>query len=406
MTAIESSSEPYRAALVDMLVTSRDLRSKEWITAFSDTPRHLFTPQILTTTLDGANQQLTAERYDEWLALAYSDTSLVTHNLPHGAGYLLPDGEPLRVPTSSSTMPSLMARMLEILDVQDGMRVLEIGTGTGYNAALLTHRLGSENVVSIDIDPTLVEHAGQRLTTLGHRPHLATGDGAAGVPDHGPYDRIIATAAVHEIPTAWIHQLAPGGKILCNLRGDLAGGTLCLLSKHDSSSEVIGRILPLGGCFMWMRPHLDDPHLPHEHDDGQQQHNTGSRTTTRLDPTVIPINAENFRFLLQLQLRGARGLDRGEAFDPLTRTQRDAISITAAGGSRAAAFTEPDVDGTYCVIQTGPRRLWDTVETTHRMFVELDRPEPDQFGIVANDSTQFVWLDDDDAWHRWPLPLV
>jgi len=73
---------------------------------------------------------------------------------------------PFLVPTSSSTMPSLMARMLEALDVHDGQRVLEIGTGTGYNAALLCYRLGSANVVSIDIDPGLVAAANEHLGSL------------------------------------------------------------------------------------------------------------------------------------------------------------------------------------------------------------------------------------------------
>ncbi len=128
-------------------------------------------------------------------------------------------GQPLLVSTSSSTMPSLMARMLEALDVQDGHRVLEIGTGTGYNAALLCHRLGSGKVVSIDVDPTLVAVARDHLAGLDYHPILVVGDGAAGVARHGPYDRIIATAAVPEIPVPWIEQLTPGGKILANLRG-------------------------------------------------------------------------------------------------------------------------------------------------------------------------------------------
>lgn len=67
-------------------------------------------------------------------------------------------------------MHSLMARMLEALDVRDGDRVLEIGTGTGYNAALLCHRVGSHNVVSIDIDPALIAAARSRLASLGHHP--------------------------------------------------------------------------------------------------------------------------------------------------------------------------------------------------------------------------------------------
>ena len=77
-------------------------------------------------------------------------------------------------------MPSLMARMLEALDVRDGHRVLEIGTGTGYNAALLCHRLGACNVVSIDIDPTLIVATRKRLAGLGHHPTLVVGDGTAG----------------------------------------------------------------------------------------------------------------------------------------------------------------------------------------------------------------------------------
>jgi protein-L-isoaspartate O-methyltransferase len=79
-------------------------------------------------------------------------------------------------------MPSLMAQMLEALDVRDEHRVLEIGTGTGYNAALLCHRLGSNNVVSIDIDATLVAVAKNRLAALGHHPTLVVGDGTAGLP--------------------------------------------------------------------------------------------------------------------------------------------------------------------------------------------------------------------------------
>ncbi|MBV9162615.1 MAG: methyltransferase domain-containing protein, partial [Pseudonocardiales bacterium] len=125
-----------------------------------------------------------------------------------------------------------MVEMLEALDVRDGHRVLEIGTGTGYNAALLSHRLGGENVVSIDIDPGLIQMSRRRLEELGYAPTLVAGNGLAGVPDHGPYDRIIATCAVPEVPLAWIEQLAPGGAMLINVRGEVAG-VLCLLSKQD-----------------------------------------------------------------------------------------------------------------------------------------------------------------------------
>jgi protein-L-isoaspartate O-methyltransferase len=277
------------AALVATLAAEGHLRSTEWAKAFAATPRHLFTPEIIVTTPDG-HRRLSDDNpasRQEWLSAVYSDESLVTQDKPHAAGRLRPSGEPLRVPTSSSTMPSLMARMLEALDVDDGMQVLEIGTGTSYNAALLSNRLSDRNVVSIDIDPMLVDQAAHRLTQLGYTPTLIPGDGAAGAAEHGPYDRIIATAAIPEIPIAWIQQLKPGGKILANLRGDLAGGTLCLLSKEDDEDEVIGPILPIGGHFMWLRPNVDDPHRPHEYTPPTQR-GTTSRTTTNLNPTAVP----------------------------------------------------------------------------------------------------------------------
>jgi protein-L-isoaspartate O-methyltransferase len=397
--------KPRLADLVDTLLEGGHLRSTPWVEAFTDTPRHLFVPRIIASAPDGYRRLSAEERPEEWLDAVYSDDSLVTQDKPHAAGYLLPGGQPLRVPTSSSTMPSLMARMLDALDVGDGMRVLEIGTGTGYNAALLAHRLGSANVVSIDIDPGLVETAREHLAGLGHNPTLAVGDGAAGADQHGPFDRIIATAAVPEIPLAWIDQLTPGGMILANLRGELAGGHLCLLTKHSAAAEVIGPILPVGGHFMWLRTDLDNPHRPHEHTPAGPG-GSASRTTTSSDPAGVPVDGEGYRFLLQLQLPGVRSLYRGQAFDPATRDVQPAIIATTADGSRAEAFTGPEPGGGHRLVQTGPRRIWDTVEATHRLFHDLDRPDPGAFGVVANRSTQFMWLGHDDSWHRWPLPLV
>ncbi|MFB9427819.1 methyltransferase domain-containing protein [Streptoalloteichus tenebrarius] len=296
-----------------------------------------------------------------------------------------------------------MARMLETLDVRDEHRVLEIGTGTGYNAALLCHRLGDHAVASVDIDPDLVDTARDRLASLGYRPALVTGDGADGVAEHGPYDRIIATAAVPEIPTAWIKQLAPGGKILANVRGNLAGGTLCLLTKEDDD-EVMGRFLPMGGHFMWLRSDVDNPHGPDEHPVEPVIDREGSRTTTRLDP--VDLDDDGFRFLLQLALRRVRAIGRGRQPDPVDGGDREFVLLAGSDRSRAEVLIEPEPDGLRRVAQTGPRRLWDTVEATALLWHDLGRPTPDEFGLVANNDTQFVWLRHRDAWHRWPLPLV
>jgi protein-L-isoaspartate(D-aspartate) O-methyltransferase len=169
----------------------------QWATAFAEVPRHVFVPRFypdLDTpeAVDGTDPC----RYEEWLDGVYSDESLVTQYR------LTPGTTDLWQSTSSSTRPSLMARMLTLLDVHDGHRVLEIGTGTGYNAALLCRRVGSSNVASLDIDAELVDAARRRLVSLDFHPVLTARDGATGWAEHAPYDRIIATCAVRTIPTA------------------------------------------------------------------------------------------------------------------------------------------------------------------------------------------------------------
>ena len=154
---------------------------------------------------------------------------------------------------------------------------------------------------------------------------------------------------------------------------------------------------------MWLRPHAEDPHRPHEHVD--QQPGNPARTSTTLDPSSIPLDDDGYRFLLQLELRGISTLWRGAAYDPVSRADRDAVIAAAADGSRAEAFTAA-TDGRYPILQTGPRRLWPAIEAAHRLWLDLDRPNPERFGVVATGDRNFVWLDHDHSWHRWPLPLV
>jgi protein-L-isoaspartate(D-aspartate) O-methyltransferase len=171
-----------------------------------------------------------------------------------------------RAVTSSTSMPTVMAVMLHALDLPaaldrrngSGMRVLEIGTGTGYNAALLCYRVRADNVVSVELDPTLADAARPALASLELHPRVHTGDGAAGLVTAAPFDRIIVTASTDHIPPAWISQLAPGGVILVDLRGSLTGSLLQL--TMTDSDVVEGSFLNLPGAFMPMRTRLDSPH--------------------------------------------------------------------------------------------------------------------------------------------------
>lgn len=138
------------AALATRLAEERVITDQVWRDVVAAVPRHVFVPAFYS---DDDPPELLRAGDPRWLPLVYSDETLVTQRKEH------PDQPGFHWSTSSSTRPGLMLRMLHILDIHDRLDVLEIGTGTGYNAALLSERLGSERVTTVDIDPELADAA-------------------------------------------------------------------------------------------------------------------------------------------------------------------------------------------------------------------------------------------------------
>lgn len=121
---------------------------------------------------------------------------------------------------SASSAPSIMAEMLELLDLKPGHRVLEVGAGTGYNAALMETIVGpGGHVVTIDIDQGIVHDAVAHLRAAhcGDRITVRCADGGLGWPEAAPYDRIIVTVGAWDMPPAWFKQLADGGRLVVPL---------------------------------------------------------------------------------------------------------------------------------------------------------------------------------------------
>lgn len=145
---------------------------------------------------------------DASLAEAYADDIVITKRGP--------DNETL----SCLSHPSIVAMQLQQLDVHPGHQVLEIGAGTGYNAALLAHLTGPNgHVTTIDVDADIVADARQRLAAAGiDNVEVVCGDGALGHPTGAPYDRIIATVGAYDIPDSWLHQLTPTGRWVAPVR--------------------------------------------------------------------------------------------------------------------------------------------------------------------------------------------
>ncbi|GAA3824393.1 methyltransferase domain-containing protein [Streptomyces coacervatus] len=288
-----------------------------WQEAFEAVPRHLFVPYYYVGAVGGYERRWgespDPRARERWLRGAYEDAPLATR---------LRDGELV----SSSSQPSLMAKMLAELRVEDGNRVLEIGAGTGYNAALLAHRLGDDDLVTtVDLEPEITESARQHLAAAGYHPAVVTGDGARGVPERAPYDRIIATCTLTSIPQAWLAQCSPGARILA----PLATGLIALTVQDATHAE--GRFLHTPAYFVPLR--------------GETRPEPGTA-----DLGAIPRrfrDHELFRFLLALT-RGT--LDPQEAFTLWEREdqpQRERYGITVNGEQEQQWAWLDDPEGPY-----------------------------------------------------------
>ncbi len=210
--------------------------------------------------------------------------------------------------------------MLETLDVRDSDRVLEIGTGAGYNAALLCHRLGDRQVYSVDVEPDLVDAARSRLAALGYHPTLVCADGGLGLPEHAPYDRIIATCSVPRVPWSWVGQTKLDGVILADLKVSVVAGNLVRLVRTSDGAH--GPFDPGYAAFMALRPPTRDHDSPAATPAPDSR--AASQRRTSLDPRT-PWNALVVWFLASLRLgAGVRFGYSGDA----RHEQRSAVWVS------------------------------------------------------------------------------
>jgi methyltransferase of ATP-grasp peptide maturase system len=386
--ADEPGARELAARLAHTLTESGDLTDPQWRRVFARVPRHAVVPHFARNAQkpEGTRYELVTStnpaQHDEWLREVYTDTTLITQV----------DGEPVETRftagrgfgkhSSSSTKPGLMLRMLETLDIRDGHRVMEIGTGTGFNAMLLAERLGAELVTTIDIDAKLTHAASIRLAAAGYRPTFVRGDGRNGYAPNAPYDRVIATCSYPAVPARWIEQTTNGGLILTDLAGMIGGAML--LATVDGNGTAHGRFLPDWAGFMPSRH-------PRPADAGYSSDYT--KSTTMLDPRALDNRA--FAFTAQLYLPGVR---------KYWATDGEGHSMTglhAPDGSWAEVH-EPRSDGTRYLEQGGPRQLWSTLEEAHRFWKSAGQPDWTAFGFTATPERQEVRLTD----RAWELPSI
>ncbi|HKZ48850.1 MAG TPA: protein-L-isoaspartate(D-aspartate) O-methyltransferase [Thermoplasmata archaeon] len=186
---------------IDRLVADGDVRTAAVRAAFEKVPRELFLTEDL-------------------VSRAYADTPL-----PIAAGQTI-------------SAPSMIAIMLEEAALVPGLNVLEIGAGSGYNAALLAELVGGENVVSIERHPELVDLAKANLQRAGYKVEVVRGDGSLGHTARAPYDRIVATAGAPRLASSWVEQLRIGGRIVAPIGGSAFRQVLVIAEKRPDGSIV------------------------------------------------------------------------------------------------------------------------------------------------------------------------
>ncbi len=208
--------EQQRLEMVREQIEARGVKRPEVLKAMRAAPRHLFLPS-------------------DMVPYAYSDRPL-----PIGEGQTI-------------SQPYIVAYMTELLELDRNHKVLEIGTGSGYQAAVLA--LLVKQVYSIEIVRSLGEQATRRLPQLGYKNvEVRIGNGYQGWPEQAPFDRIIVTAAPPQLPKALLEQLKPGGRLVAPVGSTVLGQDLVVVDKSASGKITTRKVLPVAFVPMVNKP--------------------------------------------------------------------------------------------------------------------------------------------------------
>lgn len=359
--------------------------------AFAWIPRHRFVPDtVWIPDVGGGYRPL--ERSTEpqrWAEAVYAPHAPLVVQVDDGRPALAGIG---REASSSISAPSAVLFMLRALDVRPGDRVLEIGSGTGWNAALLCERAGPGRVCTVEIDLDLADRARAMLEAAGCRVDVVCGDGELGHRDHAPFERVIATAAVGRVPHAWIEQSVPGGVIVApRIVPFHQGGLLRLVVAEDGTAAG-----SFDGGVMFMptrsqrHPRFDPATLI---DDAAWERSAEDATALN----VAALDDVHARFATSLRVPDVHHLlepDRGQG-----RT----LWLSDAAGTSWAVVRDTTDGGE--VNRSGPRDLAQEVHDALVLWEKAQQPRLWDFrAIVTRHGTTYRVGDTDELFAQDPSP--
>jgi protein-L-isoaspartate O-methyltransferase len=343
-------------------------------------PREWFTPDRIWVNDGGGYRAIDrASEPDQWSSVVYQNRAIVTQ-FNDGRVRWPTIGDR---PTCSTSMPSVVVGMLDALSVEQGHTVLEIGTGTGFNAALLAEQVGlAGRVVTVEIDPSLHEEVHTRLSAYRNIT-CVLGDGAVELSEHGPFDRVIATAAAQlgRVPYAWVEQTRPGGVIVTPVRAELASGPLVRFTVDDDGT-AIGATVPMSVGFMELRDHR----TPREPDPAAWLTGDADSSVSDLQPGALLFDPAA-RWALAVSLPSCR-----YDIEPTNPDPPCEYAWLHDPLSGSWAYVAPDGCGAMLVRQAGPRRLWDQAQAAYRWWQRAGEPQLSAWQWTIRRDRQTVTL--------------
>jgi protein-L-isoaspartate(D-aspartate) O-methyltransferase len=392
---LDQLARPYAEALVDTLKGEGKLSSPLVEAAFRQVPRHPFIDHFYLLEKTDRRMQWqevqpsTVQDSGVWLRAVYANQPIVTAF------------DAYNTPTSSSSCPDAMAFMLEQLQLAPGMQVLEIGTGTGYNAALLAHIVGDpHNIFTVEIDDALA-HQAQRILdqVVGEGVTVYAGDGLRGYALGAPYDRIIATGSYHKVPLDWLDQLEPGGILLMNLRGHLGACAFLKIVKTGPRRVAHGTFLA-GSDFMELRdaqtPSYKVTNLIARYI-GRPTVAQRPFTSAEFDPSLLWDH--RLEFLLQLSF--PEMYFTSVYVDPICPCLIDVASDTML------VFRPTERQGEWLVEIKGHEQLWERVVQAYSWWVDTGDADINKYrlNIDAFGKQRVILASKDEEYeHTWMLP--
>lgn len=341
-------------------------RDSSWIRpAVLGLPRHRFAPDRVFV-WDGIAAYVPVDRSEDprgWADAVYPASPYEATNTQISEM----DG----LPSSSISCTAVVADMLDSLMLEEGHRVLELGTGAGWNAGLLAQRAGL--VASVEIDPELAEAAATRLKQAGLEVEVRTGDAANGAADRAPFDRVIATYAVDRVPWAWVEQTWPGGRIVTPW-GRLGHIALTVADDGRSASgwmQGLATFMPARGV-----------------DQGLPLHTIQAQAPATRKATVH----RDLAFFTERHLLFAVRVSHPH-LRVTTLPADSGVAVSVHDGASSWAHAVPQADGTAAVTGGGPRDLWAALADGWDHWENRGRPELWDFGMTVTAEEQVVWAE-------------